>query len=112
MSIKIIDRGRGPEIDGTRITVYHVMDYIRAGAPLEQAADDLGISLDQAKAAAEYINEHREAVSAEYDRILDRVRRGNPPWVKALLAKDAAELKRRIEQRAALAAATPSVSSP
>ena len=27
MAAKIIDRGRGPEIAGTRITVYHVMDY-------------------------------------------------------------------------------------
>jgi len=28
MSAKIIDRGRGPEIEGTRITVYDVMDYL------------------------------------------------------------------------------------
>ena len=28
MGAKIIDRGRGPEIEGTRITVYDVMDYL------------------------------------------------------------------------------------
>ena len=27
----IIDRGRGPEIAGTRITVYDVMDYLKHG---------------------------------------------------------------------------------
>ncbi len=25
----IIDRGRGPEIEGTRITVYDIMDYYK-----------------------------------------------------------------------------------
>ena len=30
LEAKIIDRGRGPELEGTRITVYCVMDYIRA----------------------------------------------------------------------------------
>jgi hypothetical protein len=29
MTARIIDRGRGPEIEGTRITVYDVMDYWR-----------------------------------------------------------------------------------
>ena len=28
---KIIDRGRGPEIAGTRITVFDVMDYLENG---------------------------------------------------------------------------------
>ena len=31
MSARIIDRGRGPEIEGTRITVYRIMDYVRDG---------------------------------------------------------------------------------
>jgi hypothetical protein len=30
MGAKIIDRNRGPEIEGTRITVYDVMDYLWA----------------------------------------------------------------------------------
>ncbi len=31
MSAKIINRGRGPEIEGTRITVYDVLDYVSQG---------------------------------------------------------------------------------
>jgi hypothetical protein len=27
----IVDRGRGPEIAGTRITIYDVMDYLKHG---------------------------------------------------------------------------------
>lgn len=29
----IIDRGDGPKIEGTRITVYTVLDYVRLDAP-------------------------------------------------------------------------------
>jgi uncharacterized protein (DUF433 family) len=31
MRAKIINRGRGPEIEGTRITVYDVLDYTKHG---------------------------------------------------------------------------------
>lgn len=31
LEAKIIDRGRGPEVAGTRITVYDVLDYHKAG---------------------------------------------------------------------------------
>ena len=35
---KTIDRGRGPEIEGTRITVYDVMDYLQEGWRYDQIA--------------------------------------------------------------------------
>ena len=38
MGAKIIDRGRGPEIEGTRITVYDVMDYLKEGRGYDQIA--------------------------------------------------------------------------
>ena len=28
MDLAIIDRGRGPEIAGTRVTVYHIVHYL------------------------------------------------------------------------------------
>ena len=34
----IIDRGRGPEIRGTRITVYDVLDYWKDGWRYDQIA--------------------------------------------------------------------------
>lgn len=99
MSVQIIERGRGPEIEGTRITVYTVMDYVRAGEPPEKIADYLQLCPEQVEAAIEYIEAHREEVDREYERILERVRKGNPPWVEALLAKSAEELKARIRAR-------------
>jgi uncharacterized protein (DUF433 family) len=35
----IHDRGRGPEIEGTRITVYDVMDYYLDGWPAARIAN-------------------------------------------------------------------------
>ena len=40
---KIHDRGRGPEIEGTRITVYDVMDYYCEGWPATRIAVHLGL---------------------------------------------------------------------
>ena len=47
MAEAIIDRGRGPEIAGTRISVYSIMDFVRAGFPPEGIASAFDLSLDQ-----------------------------------------------------------------
>jgi uncharacterized protein (DUF433 family) len=95
----IIDRGRGPEIQGTRVTVYRVMDYVRAGDPPPQIAEELDLSEEQVRAALEYINTHREEVEAGYEAILRRVSQPNPVWVEAGSAKTWDELRGRIEAR-------------
>jgi uncharacterized protein (DUF433 family) len=38
MGAQIINRGRGPEIEGTRITVCDVMDYLQEGWGYDQIA--------------------------------------------------------------------------
>jgi uncharacterized protein (DUF433 family) len=79
----IHDRGRGPEIRGTRITVYSILDYLTAGWPAERIADQLGISPQQVQAAVAYIAEQGAAVMANYARILERAEGGNPPELQA-----------------------------
>ena len=95
----IIDRGRGPEIEGTRVTVYCVMDYVRAGDPPSQIAEDLDLSEQQVQAALEHINAHRDEVEAQYEAILKRVSQPNPDWVEAGSAQTWDELRRRIAAR-------------
>jgi uncharacterized protein (DUF433 family) len=99
MAVCIIDRGRGPELEGTRVTVSRVMDYVRAGDPPSQIAEELDLSDEQVRAALEYINAHRDEVEAEYDAILKRVGQPNPDWVEAGSAETWDELRRRIEAR-------------
>jgi uncharacterized protein (DUF433 family) len=64
---------RGPSIAGTRITVYSVMDSIKANWSKEEILAHLPrISMEQLDAVYEYIDLHREEVEAEYARILRR----------------------------------------
>jgi uncharacterized protein (DUF433 family) len=91
---RIIDRGRGPEIAGTRITVYDILDYYTLGWHHTLIAATLRISSVQVLAAIEYIELHKEEVMADYQKILDRCARGNPPEIQAKL--DAINAKYRV----------------
>jgi uncharacterized protein (DUF433 family) len=82
---RIIDRGRGPEIEGTRITVYDILDYHKRGWHRDMIADNFDLSSRQVEAAIRYIEEHREEVTADYEKILARHARGNPPELQAKL---------------------------
>ena len=82
---KIIDRGRGPEIAGTRITVYDILDYHKQGWDRDVIADNFDLSSREVEAAIRYIEEHREEVMADYEKILARHARGNPPELQAQL---------------------------
>lgn len=64
---------RGPSIAGTRITVYSMMDYIKANWSKEEILEHTPrVTPAQLDAVYEYIEEHREEVEAEYARILQR----------------------------------------
>ena len=104
MSEMIIDRGRGPEVAGTRITVYCIMDYIRERIDARQIASELRLSAEQVAAAIEYIRTHEADLSAEYERIVN-CDRSNPAWVDAGRAKSIEELQRRLLAHRAKSAA-------
>jgi uncharacterized protein (DUF433 family) len=85
METMIINRGRGPEIAGTRITVYDVMDYLKEGWHHTAIAATLRISSAQVLAVIQYVKDHRDEVEANYQKILDRCAKGNPPEIQARL---------------------------
>lgn len=82
---QIVDRGDGPKIEGTRITVYTIFEYLEKGRSREWIAACLGLSSRQVQAAMDYIGEHRADVQAEYQKIAERIRRGNSPSVEQRL---------------------------
>jgi len=96
---QIIDRGRGPELAGTRITVYRIMDYSEDDYSPSEIAAELGITELQVQSALAYIREHQDTLNAQYRLILDRVNRPNAPSVEQGRAKTAEELRRRIVER-------------
>jgi uncharacterized protein (DUF433 family) len=84
MGAKIINRGRGPEIEGTRITVYDVFDYARQGWHRDRIAALFRLSSRDIQAALDYIAQHQEDVARNYQKIRDRQRNYQyPPEVKA-----------------------------
>lgn len=85
MSAAIINRGRGPEIAGSRITVYDVLAETGAGATPEQLAQEWNLQVEQIHAAQQYIEEHKDEVLEGYRKIKERHARGNPPEVQAIL---------------------------
>jgi uncharacterized protein (DUF433 family) len=85
MQAVIIDRGRGPEIAGTRITVYDILDYYMMNWHHTAIAATLRLSSAQVLAAIRYIEEHRDEVMPEYQKMLERDARGNPPELQAKL---------------------------
>ena len=95
---RIIDRGRGPEIEGTRITVYDVMDYYKHGWHRDRIADTLSVSSDQVALAIRYIDEHRNEVMAVYNEMLERDARGNPPELQAKIDASRAKLLARVNE--------------
>ena len=93
---RVIDRGDGPKIEGTRITVYTVLDYLRAGRTRDWIAAMLNLSSDQVQAAMDYIQDHDTQVNAEYDTIMARIRKGNPTEVEAQLRANREKVKARL----------------
>src|SRR5690348_4782733 len=82
---RIINRGRGPEIEGTRITVYDILDYHLDGWHRDMIADNFDLSSDEVEVAIRYFDEHRDEVMAKYQKMLDRDAQGNPPELQAKL---------------------------
>ena len=72
MTPAIHDRGRGPEIVGSRITIYDVLDETRIGVPVEQLAREWQLSVEQIEFALQYIEDNREAVERDWAAIQER----------------------------------------
>ena len=74
MTTKIINRGRGPEIDGTRITVFDILDYRKHGWHGDRIAALFRLSSDDVQAAFDYIDTNSQVVMEGYEQILQRHR--------------------------------------
>jgi len=96
---RIVDRGDGPKIEGTRITVYTVLEYLRAGRTRDWIAAMLHLSSDQIQAAMDYIRDHDPPVNAEYATIVARIEKGNPAQVEDQLRANREKVKARLSRQ-------------
>jgi uncharacterized protein (DUF433 family) len=96
--IEIHDRGRGPELKGTQITVYDVVYYHLKGRSPNYIAAVLGIATAEVLALLDYFERHREEVLAHHYKIEERNARGNPPEIEERLGATHGAAQARLEQ--------------
>ena len=101
---KITHRPGGPTIEGTRISVYTILEHLRAGDGRDSIAAELLLSSAQVQAAMDYIREHQQEVNAEYERIMERIRKGNSPEALAKLEASRQKLQELLADPQKLAA--------
>ena len=122
LPIEIHDRGRGPELKGTRLTVYDIIPYRLAGRRAAEIAEILrpgypAITAAHIEALFRYMDEHHDEVMTVHRKIEERIARGNPPEVEEKLKESRAKVEalreefRRRREQAAPAAPSPGKSS-
>ncbi len=67
---EIIRTERGLTIAGTRITLYDVMDYLKAEYPTKLIREKLGLNDRQVHSALAYIKSHHTEVNEEYQECM------------------------------------------
>jgi uncharacterized protein (DUF433 family) len=78
----IHDRGRGPELVGTRITVYNLLPDLLDPATTEAFICRVyNLSAEQVAAVRAYILNNPDTVLAQHLKIEERIAKGNPPEV-------------------------------
>lgn len=84
MSTSMIhDRGRGPEIAGTRITVHHLLQsFLDPRVTEAEICRVYELTPEQISAARAYVLSNPETVLAEHLKIEEKMAAGNPPEVR------------------------------
>src|SRR5215468_7406847 len=86
-AIEIVDRGRGPQLSTSRITVQDLLPYYREGASNEEIRRWIPSLTDEEIAVLKnYIQEHyEEALQAEKEiqAYHDHLRATQPAWTRA-----------------------------
>jgi uncharacterized protein (DUF433 family) len=76
----VVRTSRGLSIAGTRITLYSIMDYIKAGWPPKLIRDRLDLTDKQITDVMDYINAHRDEIEAEYQLVLQQAAEIRQYW--------------------------------
>jgi uncharacterized protein (DUF433 family) len=76
----VVRTSRGLSIAGTRITLYQIMDYVKAQASSQTIREHFRLTVKQTNDVLAYIDQHREEVEREYHRILQQAEENRHYW--------------------------------
>ncbi|MDM8537319.1 DUF433 domain-containing protein [Desulfobacterales bacterium HSG17] len=78
----VIRTDRGLSIAGTRITLYQIMDYLKAEEPPEVIRDHFRLTIKQTDDVINYIQAHYDEVDKEYRNILIQAEKNKYYWTE------------------------------
>ena len=76
----VVRTSRGLSIAGRRLTLYSIMDYLRAGWPPHLIRDEFNLTAKQMNDVMEYITAHRDQVEQEYQAVLQQAEENPRYW--------------------------------
>ena len=76
----VVRTSRGLSIAGTRITLYSIMDYIKADWPPKLIRDRFNLTDQQIADVIAYLAEHQTEVEAEYQQVLQEAAENRRYW--------------------------------
>ena len=76
----VVRSGRGLSIAGTRITLYEIIDYLKADWSPQRIQEMLNLSDTQIADVLQYLEEHRAEVEAEYDLVVQQAQETRAYW--------------------------------
>jgi uncharacterized protein (DUF433 family) len=76
----VVRTSRGLSIAGRRLTLYSIMDYLRAGWPPHLIRDEFNLTDKQINDVMEYITAHRDQVEQEYQAVLQQAEENRRYW--------------------------------
>jgi len=75
--IQIVDRGRGPQLSTSRITVMDVFYYLHRGRDWDLVHQAMpSLSRDEFDVVLDYVNQHRDELAEEDRLVEERIQQG------------------------------------
>jgi len=78
----VVRTNRGLSVAGTRITLYQIMDYVKADRPPSMIREHFRLTVKQTADILQYIKNHREEVETEYQQVLAYADENRRYWEK------------------------------
>src|SRR5881396_3281450 len=76
-TVRIVDIGRGPQIEGNRLTVMDVFYYLHRGYDFDFIHRAMpSLTREQFDAVVQYVSEHRNELVEEDRYVEDRIKQG------------------------------------
>ena len=98
--IEIVDRGRGPQLSTSRITVQDVVPMLQRNCTPEEIMEIIPVlTAEEIQVIQQYVRDHYDEIMEQDRRIRERTaNRVTPPEIEAIRQKGRAKLLAMMEQ--------------